>query len=45
MRAFDWPILVTIEEPNLRDRFGEIYDDYCQKVPRWLLTLRRRNVT
>jgi protein-S-isoprenylcysteine O-methyltransferase Ste14 len=26
-----------IEEPRLRLRFGRAYEDYCQKVPRWLL--------
>lgn len=24
------------EEPGLRKRFGEEYDDYCDHVPRWL---------
>ena len=25
-----------VEEPDLRRRFGEAYDAYCQAVPRWL---------
>ena len=25
-----------IEEPRLRVRFGEVYEQYCRKVPRWL---------
>jgi protein-S-isoprenylcysteine O-methyltransferase Ste14 len=25
-----------IEEPRLRLRFGQTYEDYCKKVPRWL---------
>src|SRR5206468_12404583 len=28
--------IVFQEEPLLRDRFGESYDDYCKHVPRWL---------
>jgi protein-S-isoprenylcysteine O-methyltransferase Ste14 len=28
---------IWIEEPRLRLRFGKIYEDYCNKVPRWLL--------
>ena len=24
------------EEPNLRQRFGASYEDYLQKVPRWI---------
>jgi protein-S-isoprenylcysteine O-methyltransferase Ste14 len=29
-------MVVHIEEPELRDRFGEEYDAYCRRVPRWL---------
>jgi protein-S-isoprenylcysteine O-methyltransferase Ste14 len=32
---------VYVEEPELRRRFGERYDDYCRTVPRWLPRLRR----
>jgi protein-S-isoprenylcysteine O-methyltransferase Ste14 len=24
------------EEPTLRSKFGDDYDDYCRRVPRWL---------
>lgn len=27
---------VAVEEPELRKRFGEPYDEYCRNVPRWL---------
>jgi protein-S-isoprenylcysteine O-methyltransferase Ste14 len=27
---------VLVEEPQLRKRFGEPYEEYCQKVPRWI---------
>jgi protein-S-isoprenylcysteine O-methyltransferase Ste14 len=27
--------VVFYEEPDLRARFGESYDDYCRRVPRW----------
>ena len=29
--------VVLSEEPDLRQRFGESYDAYCQNVPRWWL--------
>jgi len=29
------------EEPTLRKKFGAAYDDYCQRVPRWIPRLRR----
>jgi protein-S-isoprenylcysteine O-methyltransferase Ste14 len=34
-------LVVYVEEPELRQRFGERYDDYCRNVPRWLPTPRR----
>jgi protein-S-isoprenylcysteine O-methyltransferase Ste14 len=33
-------IVVRVEEPELRRRFGESYDAYCRDVPRWLPRLR-----
>jgi protein-S-isoprenylcysteine O-methyltransferase Ste14 len=29
------------EEPTLRRLFGEQYEDYCHKVPRWIVPLTR----
>ncbi|MBU0465788.1 MAG: isoprenylcysteine carboxylmethyltransferase family protein [Proteobacteria bacterium] len=29
-------IVVFIEEPSLRRRFGDSYDDYVESVPRWI---------
>ncbi len=29
-------MVVHIEEPELRERFGQSYADYCRDVPRWL---------
>lgn len=29
------------EEPGLRRRFGVPYEEYCERVPRWLPSLRR----
>ena len=31
-------IVVRVEEPELRDRFGEQYEAYCRRVPRWFPT-------
>lgn len=33
--------LLFEEEPGLRKRFGAAYEDYCGRVPRWLLTAPR----
>ncbi|HPF40592.1 MAG TPA: isoprenylcysteine carboxylmethyltransferase family protein [Phycisphaerae bacterium] len=30
-----WQV-TTIEEPRLRNRFGESYEDFCRRVPRWI---------
>jgi protein-S-isoprenylcysteine O-methyltransferase Ste14 len=46
-RAVDWglPLLLLVyfhvavvrfEEPELRRRFGSKYEEYCERVPRWL---------
>jgi len=32
------------EEPTLRRLFGEQYDEYCRKVPRWLLRVASRDL-
>jgi protein-S-isoprenylcysteine O-methyltransferase Ste14 len=29
-------MVVYVEEPELRERFGESYQAYCRAVPRWL---------
>jgi len=29
-------MVVYIEEPELRERFGESYEEYCRRVPRWI---------
>lgn len=34
-------LFVTLyEEPNLRERFGAAYEDYCKRVPRWIPQLK-----
>jgi protein-S-isoprenylcysteine O-methyltransferase Ste14 len=35
-------LVVQIEEPELRKRFGQSYADYCQKVPRWFPRIGRQ---
>jgi len=35
-------MIVRVEEPELRDRFGASYTEYCRKVPRWLPRTGRR---
>jgi protein-S-isoprenylcysteine O-methyltransferase Ste14 len=32
--------IVAAEEEYLRGKFGDVYADYCQRVPRWLPSLR-----
>jgi protein-S-isoprenylcysteine O-methyltransferase Ste14 len=34
-------LLIRLEEPGLRKRFGQSYNDYCQKIPRWIPRLGR----
>ena len=34
--------VIGYEEPNLRKRFGATYDDYLQKVPRWIPRYTRK---
>ena len=34
-------LFVTLyEEPTLRKKFGAAYEDYCQRVPRWIPRLK-----
>jgi len=33
-------VVIYSEEPELRKRFGERYEEYCDRVPRWLPRLR-----
>jgi protein-S-isoprenylcysteine O-methyltransferase Ste14 len=36
-------IFVTrAEEPDLQKRFGQEYQDYCRKVPRWIPRISRQ---
>ncbi|MCB9853956.1 MAG: isoprenylcysteine carboxylmethyltransferase family protein [Phycisphaerales bacterium] len=30
-----WQV-TKMEEPRLRERFGESYEDFCRRVPRWI---------
>ena len=32
-------VVIGLEEPHLRELHGRSYDDYCRRVPRWLVTL------
>jgi protein-S-isoprenylcysteine O-methyltransferase Ste14 len=34
-------VVVRVEEPELRERFGAAYEVYCRRVPRWVPRLRR----
>ncbi len=36
-----WQV-IRIEEPLLRRRFGQAYEDYCARVPRWIPRLGGR---
>jgi len=35
-------VIVIYEEPHLRKLFGELYLDYCARVPRWLPSIKGR---
>jgi protein-S-isoprenylcysteine O-methyltransferase Ste14 len=34
--------VLLYEEPTLREKFGDDYDQYCQNVPRWIPRLTPR---
>jgi protein-S-isoprenylcysteine O-methyltransferase Ste14 len=36
MFSFFYFLVVFLEEPILKDKFGESYEKYCQSVARWL---------
>ena len=36
MTALAHWLVVRVEEPELRRRFGATYDAYCERVPRWI---------
>ncbi|MCF6147800.1 MAG: isoprenylcysteine carboxylmethyltransferase family protein [Candidatus Kuenenia sp.] len=36
-------LVVYVEEPELKGRFGREYEKYCQQVPRWFPGLKRKN--
>jgi protein-S-isoprenylcysteine O-methyltransferase Ste14 len=38
-------VVTYIEEPELRERFGEQYDEYCRHVPRWLPRFSNRRLS
>jgi protein-S-isoprenylcysteine O-methyltransferase Ste14 len=35
-------VVLVFEEPELRRTFGADYEEYCQRVPRWLPRLRTK---
>ena len=35
--------VVFQEEPHLRDQYGPSYDDYCRRVPRGVVAIRRQH--
>ena len=35
-------LVTRVEEPELRQRFGEAYEHYCRRIPRWLPRPPRR---
>jgi protein-S-isoprenylcysteine O-methyltransferase Ste14 len=38
-------VVLHIEEPELRQRFGESYQEYCENVPRWFPRLHSIRTT
>jgi protein-S-isoprenylcysteine O-methyltransferase Ste14 len=41
MLTIAYVFVVLYEEPTLRRLFGNQYDEYCRRVPRWLIRFRR----
>jgi protein-S-isoprenylcysteine O-methyltransferase Ste14 len=35
-------LIIRIEERELRDRFGQAYEEYCRKVPWFMPRMRRQ---
>lgn len=35
--------VIYYEEPGLREKFGEAYEQYCRTVPRWMPRVSNRN--
>ena len=33
-------VVIALEEPHLREVHGRPYDEYCRRVPRWLVMLK-----
>ena len=40
--AFFHTFVMAYEEPHLKRAFGEQYEEYCRRVPRWLPRLRAK---
>lgn len=40
MLTIAYLFVVSYEEPHLRSVFGAQYDEYCRRVPRWLIRFR-----
>lgn len=34
--------VILYEEPTLRQRFGQAYEDYCRAVPRWIPRFKKQ---
>ena len=39
-----YTFVVSAEEPGLRKRFGQEYEDYCKSVPRWIPRFSHRHL-
>ncbi len=33
--------VIDYEEPHLAEKYGEVYKQYCERVPRWIPRVRR----